>query len=362
MTAVHTRTTTDRAAPRSLLDVTPEWLSEVIGAEVEAVVSEGIGQGVGFIGQLARCHLAYGGDDPIGPTTVIVKLPTEAPGQRLVADFYRFYEREAMFYSSLAGSVGVTVPRCYLALTDPSSNTHALVLEDLAPARCGDQLVGATSSEIDAALRGLARLHASRWGDPGLDALPWLPGPDDPMYLASEQLWTTQFPAFRDAFGHLMTPEELRLMTAVGASITDIITRWTRPPFTITHGDARLDNMFFLPDGEVALVDWQLAARSHTGAFDLVYFLAANVPPAVREARWDDLLATYAGELHRCGVSLSDDELAEETQLQSLVLLLYLGLGGGDFDLGNERGERLFEHLRTSYLAMVQFLGADALL
>ena len=51
----------------------------------------------------------------------------------------------------------------------PSSAEFALVLQDMAPARQGDQMAGCTVDEASLALAELARLHAPRWGDPALE-------------------------------------------------------------------------------------------------------------------------------------------------------------------------------------------------
>jgi len=48
------------------------------------------------------------------------------------------------------------------------------MMEDLAPAEQGDQLKGVTVGQARLAVIEAAKLHASHWGDDGLDALPWV--------------------------------------------------------------------------------------------------------------------------------------------------------------------------------------------
>ena len=51
--------------PRKIDDITPEWLSEVLGRPVTAVTSGPVGIGLGLVGALYRLKVTYnGGDGP----------------------------------------------------------------------------------------------------------------------------------------------------------------------------------------------------------------------------------------------------------------------------------------------------------
>src|SRR4051794_13908230 len=114
--------------PTTLDDVTPAWIGGALGVAVATVDLEVIGVGAGFIGQLARVRLGYGGA-AMGPASVIVKLPTIDPASRELANGYRFYERESNFYRHLAAApsgCGVRVPVCHAVAGE--GNDAALVL------------------------------------------------------------------------------------------------------------------------------------------------------------------------------------------------------------------------------------------
>ena len=100
-------------------------------AEVEHVT---IGEGVGIVGQLARLQLRYDGPATAAPGTVIIKIPSQYPENRAVADHFNFYEREGRFYQLLADKVPVRTPYCYWNQMDVERGEFGLLLEDLGTA------------------------------------------------------------------------------------------------------------------------------------------------------------------------------------------------------------------------------------
>ena len=64
--------------PKVLADVTAAWLGEVLGATIDEIDVHVIGEGEGFMGQLARVTITSSSPDV--SASVIVKLPTADPG------------------------------------------------------------------------------------------------------------------------------------------------------------------------------------------------------------------------------------------------------------------------------------------
>src|SRR5262245_46154786 len=52
--------------------------------------------------------------------------------------------------------------------------------------------------------------------------------------------------------------------------------RCAEGPQTFVHNDFRLDNIFFRPDGQPVIIDWQLAGRCR-GTQDLAYLLSGSM-------------------------------------------------------------------------------------
>jgi hypothetical protein len=287
------------AIPRSLDDVTPAWLGEVLDAPVDGVVIEPFDEGVGFIGRTVRARLSYAAGAS-GPDSVVVKLPADGPARALGVAM-RMYEREVRFYRDVAPTVGITVPRCFAARMDEGAELFAIVLEDLAPARAGDQLVGATDDEAAAAVSTAADLHARWWADPALPAWGWLPSQAE-VVAATVERAPALYPAFAEAWSGRLSDDELALGERVANGLGDLIGRVDHPPFTFVHGDYRLDNLFFPDGGGVVVADWQLVMRGYSGASDVALLLASSLTPDDRARLTSPLLDLYLDRLAAAGV------------------------------------------------------------
>jgi hypothetical protein len=101
-----------------------------------------------------RIALAYDGPEP-GPATLVAKLPASGPHEPGDAQALRNYELEVRFYQELAPTLPVRTPRCHHADIASDAGSFVLLLEDMAPARQGDQLLGCTPDEAAVAVAEL---------------------------------------------------------------------------------------------------------------------------------------------------------------------------------------------------------------
>ena len=130
--------------PTSPVEVTAEWLTAALagllgGAEVRSFSWKPVGEGL--VGQNARLFLH--GDRATGaPASVLAKFPAASEASRRTARRFRSYEKEFRFYTEVAPTVGIATPACHHAEMDPETHDFVLLLEDLAPARVGNQLAG----------------------------------------------------------------------------------------------------------------------------------------------------------------------------------------------------------------------------
>src|ERR1700712_539018 len=113
--------------PRTVDDITAEWLSDALGRSVTSVKTEPIGVGVGLVGQLHRLQMEGKG----GPTTVIAKLAAATEEDRFVATVLNMYGREVGFYGELSPRTTIAHPECFYAAHDPVTQDCALLLEDV---------------------------------------------------------------------------------------------------------------------------------------------------------------------------------------------------------------------------------------
>ncbi|MCK9926303.1 ecdysteroid 22-kinase family protein [Frankia sp. Mgl5] len=109
--------------------------------------------------------------------------------------------------------------------------------------------------------------------------------------------------------GNRRAPGEGADIPAIGdpAHVVDaaLTCRWEsrcQSPYSLVHGDYRLDNLMFPPDGSgVCAVDWQTIIIG-LPARDLAYFLATALPPSLRRAEEVPIVSAYHGRLVELGV------------------------------------------------------------
>jgi hypothetical protein len=285
--------------------LTPEWLNGALSplfADTRVRSVDCAAVGTGQMSDCVRLTPTYDGPTA-APRSMVAKLPAADPTSRATAAALRNYEIEVSFYRQLAPQLPVRAPRCYHAHLDPSGTDFVLLLEDVAPARQGDQLAGCTVDQAAVAVEELPRLHAPRWGDPSLAGLDWLHRDQEEAVAFTSQLVAGLFAGFCDRYAARIDPDIMalgeRLMARLPSYLGD-----RRGPWTIAHGDFRLDNLLFGTDDggpPIVVVDWQTVTHG-PGIGDLSYFIGAGLVPETRRAQEDELVRAYHGALRAAGV------------------------------------------------------------
>lgn len=374
------------AIPETIGDIDSSWLTSVLRdagvlgeASVSAFDSRVLGEGAGFIGQLARITLRYDGDAPDAPASLIAKLPSPIARNRGFGIVAGLYETEIRFYRDLADAFPARTPRCYFADCDPEAASsravswalarlpdrvtlalldrlaalaarggrrYALVIEDLAGhAHVGDQVAGCSVEEARAALRALARMHAGMWNSPRL-AVPWMRAIDSDAALVRGGC-TRTWPIFIERYG-----DRVPNVVAVGRWLEvhgeRLLHYFARPPVTFLHFDYRLDNIFFdrmraLAPEAVTMIDFQ-GVRTGNPLVDVAYFLRPNLAPEHADAAEQELLAAYHAELVAHGVrDMPWERCRHDYQLAQLWLAMQGAFLLGVLDLSHERGVELID-------------------
>ncbi|MBZ5739172.1 phosphotransferase family protein [Nocardioides mangrovi] len=331
-----------------LEELTPAWLAGVLGRPVDALDVAQVG--TGQIGTCFRLRAAGG-----SPETVLVKLPPPDPAARdMMAGAYR---GEVRFYQLLADTVTVRTPACHLAEVADDSGDFVLVLEDLAPAAQGDQIAGCSVDQARDAVVNLAGLHGPRWSDPSLldiDTLT-LNGPDEIALLLEMYGPTTEL--FLDGLGDLVAPADAAVLRAC----VDAIGPWLlgrTERFGLVHGDYRLDNLLFPPDGGpgVVAVDWQTLSLA-LPARDLAYFLGTSLRVADRRAHERDLVAAYHHALASYGVADYSLDDCWDDYVFALIQGPLVSVFGCAYGTRTERGDRMFAAMVERSCAAIRDLG-----
>ncbi|MFM2587388.1 aminoglycoside phosphotransferase family protein [Vibrio sp. TBV020] len=169
----------------------------------------------------------------------------------------RSYEVELNWFKSAANQCKAKVP---LAIkVDKHGQELLIVMEDLHPLGFSEVVVDPQRSHLSASLYWLANFHAQHIGDPGAG------------------LWE------EGTYWHLDTrPDELAVLSdeslkSAAEKIAQVLA--TAPFQTLVHGDAKLANFCFSPDGtQAAAVDFQYVGRG-CAMKDVALFMSSAVKP-----------------------------------------------------------------------------------
>lgn len=416
MADIDTSDTSDTAfIPTRLDELTPEWLTAALqGAALQGAVMqsgatcptprvrtaevERIGEGEGFLGEIARVRLEYEDADSPAPRSLIAKLPTAVCENRAIGELLGLYWREILFYRELAAAAPLRTPIVHhSALTpDPmrvrrnaivgvmdrlpgslvdammkharanvaaSEHRYVLLLEDLAGFRVGDQLRAETASDCALVLGQIARLHARFWQQSReLARHRWLADPSTTprirhrMYLESRE-------SLMRRHGEALGREGLRWVEFLdrhGIAIARQIRR--DGPQTLVHGDLRLDNVFFgdaRSDSPLVVADWQLVGRG-VGAHDVAYLLSGALDVGTAPDVETELLRHYHASLCAAGVSGYSFEALVRDYRRGLLCALQVLCSPGDMELGGARGQDLMRLWIERAVARLRDVPADA--
>ena len=350
--------------PRSPEEITPEWLTSALreggvirDARVTSVSTSAIGAGAGFLGQLAKVAVEYDRPEPGAPSSMIFKVPTLDPGGREVSNLFRFYEREINFYREIAPEMKIRTPRLYYSHMDIAGDEYVLLIEDLHPARFGDEVNSCSIEGAERAITELAEYQALWWEHPKLDSMDWMPYVNAPVHQSAEQSYHQAWEPFCQMFGEMIPAGVMPMCEEMKNHVIDLLNIFEPGPRTIIHGDYRLDNIFFdHPDGSpVAAIDWQISSRGR-GIFDVAYFISSSLDQEPRRAheerlvrKWYDIVTDGPGRK-----SYTFDEAWLNYRQGVLYTNIYTVIGIGTLDAANERGMALFKKWltrRTSAMA-----------
>jgi hypothetical protein len=153
-----------------------------------------------------------------------------------------------------------------------------------------------TDDQLDVVVRGMADLHSAR----PPDDVPWCDVRARLLLLSSagaEIAASYGAPVARDLiegwrlFARLATPGAVRLVEALHADPSPLLSALARLPTKFLHGDLKFDNIGIDAEGRLWLIDWAMTMRA-PAAVELGWFLAINsrrLPCSL-----DDAMALYA--------------------------------------------------------------------
>jgi aminoglycoside/choline kinase family phosphotransferase len=327
--------------------LTPEWITGALrssgrlgSGSVTGVDSSPVG--TGQMCDSLRLTLCF--DGPVdAPRTLIAKLPAADETSRATARSLRSYENEVRFYQLLAPELPMRTPAAYYADIDVETASFILLLEDMAPAVQGDQLRGCSPETAKVAVDELVRLHAPRWDDPTLEAFEWLHRDRAAQREFLMMFLPGAWHGFRERYAADLVADVLAAGDALFTNLDSYLAIDTRP-WTIVHGDYRLDNLLFdpRPDGvPVTVVDWQTC--THGPALqDVAYFIGAAMPPDLRRDAEADLVRGYHAGLVAAGVPDYGEERCWRDYRRGTWAGLIMAVAASMLVERTERGDQMF--------------------
>ncbi|MCX7063746.1 MAG: aminoglycoside phosphotransferase family protein [Proteobacteria bacterium] len=287
--------------------ITSQWLTDRLheaGHETASVRSFTQTQiGTGQIGKCIRFALDLQGNDPTTPRSLVGKFASDDPMSRATGVALKNYIKEVSFYRQLQQRLTIATPRCYFAAIEDEGPNFALLLQDLAPARQGDQLAGCSVEVARAAVLELVGLHAPSWCDESLRGIDWLGEPNQASVEMTQAMYRHHLPGFLERYASKLNADEIAIIERVAQS-SDAPFQTLQSPFSLIHIDYRLDNLLIdqrTQPPKISVVDWQsitLGSPLH----DVAYFLGAGLTAENRRSSEEGIVRGYCTALNAAGI------------------------------------------------------------
>jgi hypothetical protein len=347
-------------------EISPAWLTEKLRASgfqnltVETFQANPVGTG-----QAASCYrfsLKYADPDPSFPRSIIGKFPARDPQSRDAGKEHKTYLREVNFYRSLQGRLSIKAPRCYFAGIEGGGPRFALLLEDLEPARQGDQIAGCSQAIARQAVMDLVGLHAPSWSNPSILGLSWLDQGDAEAHSRFVcGIYRAGLPHFMARCGEELEAAELKLVERLATASQFPSEAPALPHYCLIHSDYRLDNLLIdetVNPPNIFPVDWQTMVVGNPTR-DVAYFLGGCLLPDVRARCESDIVREYHEKLQAAGADGYDLDTCWADYRRATFHGIMNAVVAMNFVTKTERGDRLFAVMAQRHARQALELGAE---
>ena len=346
-------------------EVTNEFLSrcfngKVISFELDTSMTAG-----GVLADAFRVfNISYDRINDL-PKSCFLKCTKEIPEVVEMCLSTQVYAKEVYFYSTLIHKVKnvIRVPECYgifKADDDIECKEFCLVLEDFdednwVPFDQFDNPM--TYEDTTQFMKDLGHFHAACWGEPlsndaglGPFRAHWQNLNDD-YWENGETTWDKAIAKWEDVYGESLLSmvsdevgETIKKLVDIYASKNGkkiqekLLKELQKRPRTITHGDARGNNIFKSKnDGSMGIIDWQMwVAGPASNEFGQVWFNSFSLDSGMIH-KLDEMTSIYYESMISRKPEIKD-EYPYEVLLDDLKLLFiniwpeYLGFTVGSID------------------------------
>ncbi len=350
----------------AVADITAAWLSEQLnraGLPVEVADFSQRDVGTGQVGRCIRYTLSYAGTPPQeAPVSLVAKFSSDDATSKDTGQAMLTYKTEVDFYSQIAPRVSIRVPACYFAAIDADNREHMILMQDMTPARQGDQIAGCSVAVARRAILELVGLQAPTWCDPGWYEL--LGRVEDGPFADMRGLYNSTMPGFVERYADVMEAEHIRFIQAIGAAQECPMYEFHGPHFALEHYDFRLDNVLVGGTAEapqVTTVDWQ-SVRVGKPLSDVAYFIGSGLPTQVRREVEMDLLREYHQALLAAGVRDFSWQDCYREYRKGIFSGFAVSVVSPVLVVRTDRGDRMFTTMASRYAQMALDHGVEEFL
>tara|TARA_B100000674_G_C37926280_1_gene955779 strand:- start:996 stop:2099 length:1104 start_codon:yes stop_codon:yes gene_type:complete len=299
------------------------------------------------------------------PRSCFVKCTKEIPEVVELCLSTQVYAKEVYFYSTLINKVKNTirVPECYAIFRDESDKEckeFCLVLEDFSIENWTpfDQFENPMDFDDTVMLmKDLGAFHAACWNEPisneaglGPYKAHWQ-SLNDSFWDEGTTAWDQVLPKWKEVYNEdllSMVDSETQdtilkineIYNSKNAKLIQqkLIEELQNRPRTITHGDARGNNIFKSNDGKtIGIIDWQMwAAGPASNEFSQLWFNSYSLESGMIH-RLEELTKIYYDSLTQTNEDIKSsypfDQLFDDTKLIFINMWIqYIGFTLGSID------------------------------
>lgn len=191
-----------------------------------------------------------------GPISMIMKFSPfqyhEAlkPYKPMIKDMKLCYTEARTYHESIPQQFGIAAPKGFFGAYDHDLVECIIIMEDLHPRQCLDQIKGVSFQDAKLALSTIAKLHGATWNDKS--AVGWARDSDKNALLG---MWSANWGVFTAAveeFGFAVSSHFYTMCEVMNTDHGGVIDYWKDNKrseggwldYSIVHSDYRASNIF----------------------------------------------------------------------------------------------------------------------
>jgi hypothetical protein len=303
-----TRPTLTTDVPRSIEDITPEWLTGVLCARHRGAAVTGVRAFGGSDGSTSRRCLEVDYNEAgraAGLPRNLFGKATPKFTSRLICGPVGALANEIGFYTHLRPELTIEAPTAYHAAFDPKSYRSIILFKDIAGqgTTFTNPLIYIDRTNAEDMVGVMAAYHGQFWGDPRLDSWDWLQTSEGFQTGVNELIGFEKRSYIGMDRARKVIPQSVMNMRdrIWSRGLMKSLNMNARKPYTYLHSDVHVGNWYRTAEGRMGLCDWQCTVKGQW-AGDFSYALSSALTIDDRRAWESDLLELYLEKLRESGV------------------------------------------------------------